>query len=76
MKPINVPTALKQVKNYKSVASKVMFLECLKNHPIHPFIIEAITYYVDLACSGKITDKQMIGYIDEVCVEFANRFKK
>ena len=71
-----VPQVLRQVKNYKSVAEKVMFLSCISNHPLHPFIIDGITKCVSLSCDGKISNKTMISYIDEMCELFAQRFDK
>jgi len=76
MTTVHVPTILKQVKNYKSIGSKLIFLDQIKNHPITPFIADAIAYYIDAARIGKITDKQMIKMIDGVCLEFAKRFGK
>ena len=71
-----VPQILRQVKYYKSVAEKVMFLSCIKGHPLHPFIIEGITMYCAASCSGRISDKTMIANIDEMCELFADKFNK
>lgn len=71
-----VPQVLRQVKNYKSVAEKVMFLSCIQGHPLHPFLIDGITKIVDMACGGQIDDKTMISYIDEICERFADKFNK
>jgi hypothetical protein len=71
---VNVPQVLRQVKNYKSVAEKVMFLYCISNHPLHPHIMNGITKCVSLSCDGRIDDKTMIDYIDEMCELFADKF--
>ena len=74
MKTVNVPKVLRQVKNYKSVAEKVMFLSCIYNHPLHPHIMEGITKCVSLSCDGRIDDKTMIEYIDQICELSADMF--
>ncbi len=65
-----VPQVLRQVKNYKTVAEKVMFLSCICNHPLHPHIMEVITKCVSMSCD----DKTMIEYIDKMCELFADKF--
>jgi len=75
MKQVNVPQVLRQVKNHKSVIQKVKFLDCIVGHPIYPYLLEGITKCVDLSCNGRITDKMMIEYIDEMCELFADKFK-
>jgi len=69
---VKVPQILRQVKNYKSVAEKVMFLSCIRNHPIHSWIEDGIVKIVDMACEGKIDDFTMIQFIDEMCELFAD----
>jgi len=69
-----VPQVLRQVKNYKTVAEKVMFLSCICNHPLHPHIMEGITKCVSLSCDGRIDDKTMIEYIDQICELSADMF--
>jgi hypothetical protein len=71
-----VPQVLRKVKNYKSVAEKVMFLNCIQGHPLHPFLIEGITQCCAMSCSGRIDDKTMIEHIDQMCELFADQFNK
>lgn len=73
---VNVPEVLRKVKNYKSVALKLVYLEQIQGHPIHPFILEGITTLLDEACSGRITDREMINHIDTMCELFADKFNK
>ena len=74
MKVINVPQTLREVKNYKSVAEKVIFLSRIQKHPLHPYLMDSIVTIVDMACEDVIDDDTMIKYINEICEKFADKF--
>ena len=68
---VHVPTVLHNTIKAKSIAEKVLILDSIQNHPIHPYIIDMITQTLHIGMSNGATTEEIIDHIN-ICLELFN----
>lgn len=76
MKEINVPQTIIEAVSLPQVAMKIVYLERIKNHPVHPYIMETITKVIDMCIEKDISPQETFVCVNETLKMFAVKFYK